>query len=152
MEGERPQPDTGKGQVMARKERTSGSETRQRTVVRTVRLTPEEAAQLDEKARETGITVGALIRHAALSVPVPRRSRRPPVELETLGRVLGQLGKIGSNINQLSKHANQGGVGFDDWRALKSEMEAIAQVRAAIMFAIGFDERDPTTKEGKRGS
>ena len=35
--------------------------------------------------------------------------RRPSIDREILGRALGMLGKVGSNINQIAKHLNSGG-------------------------------------------
>jgi hypothetical protein len=84
--------------------RRSGSEKRQRTRILTVRLTPQEVATVRQKAEAHGQSVGALLRANLLHV----RLRPSRIDQQVAARLLGQLGKIGSNINQLAKHANAG--------------------------------------------
>lgn len=56
----------------------------------------------------TGLSVSALIRHALLNVPPPRRRRRPAVDQVAMAKLLGEMGKVGSNINQLAHYAHRG--------------------------------------------
>lgn len=65
-----------------------GSEKRQKTVIRTLRFTPEEIEQIEKKAEETGQSVSAYIRDAAMNrkvVPVIDSSFL--TELLRLGRL-----------------------------------------------------------------
>lgn len=80
---------------------------RQRDKIIGFRATPEEAAIIREDAERAGMTVGAYLRKLALDAPVPRQSRRPPVEKQELARLLGDTGKMGSNLNQIAKRMNQ---------------------------------------------
>jgi hypothetical protein len=79
-----------------------------------VRCTPEEHARIDRAAREAGLTSSGYLRAVALGSPGPRSVRRPPAEKEELSRILAELGKIGSNVNQRScsiprqRHARTG--------------------------------------------
>lgn len=66
----------------------------------TVRFSYEEFEALKEKARTEGITVSDLIRRAVLRV----KPRRTPEECK---RLLGHLGRIGNNLNQIARRANQ---------------------------------------------
>jgi hypothetical protein len=52
--------------------------------------------------------------------------------------LLGQLGKVGSNINQLARSYNQTGIrpGFPELVAIRQE---IGEMRAALMLALGRD-------------
>ncbi len=121
----------------------SGSETRQRTEATRTRFTPAELAEVEDAASRYGLTPASFSRTAQLSVArgearlsaAPARSvRRPPVEKEQLARVLGQLGKIGSNLNQVAKAANM------NKAELAEFMEVLAEVREAsraVMHAMG---------------
>lgn len=92
----------------ARKSR-SGSEQRQRSAAPArVRLTPDERAQLDAAAERASLPVGAFIRLQCLGEAGPRAARRPPVERAALSQLLGQLGKAGSNLNQIARALNMG--------------------------------------------
>lgn len=65
-----------------------GSEKRQKTVIRTLRFTPDEIEEIEQKAEETGQSVSAYIRDAAMNrkvVPVIDSSFL--TELLRLGRL-----------------------------------------------------------------
>jgi hypothetical protein len=134
---------------------TSGSETRQRKTFLHMRATPEEKADIEARAERAGLSVSGYLRALAFGkdTPQPRAAKRPPVEKQTLVKLLGELGKIGSNINQIAKRANEGR-GF--------EAEAFAVVYAelrhlnnAILEALGKDPLYPQPKkhapEGNKG-
>jgi hypothetical protein len=80
-----------------------GSEKRARTEHLTIRLTPEERAAIDQAADRSGLTPGSYTRQVMLGAPVPRQVRRPPVERRELARLLGELGHVGSNLNQIAR-------------------------------------------------
>jgi hypothetical protein len=86
----------------------SGSETRQRADVARMRVSSVEWAQLEAAAELAGLSVGAYMRHQCLGTPGPRAARRPPVERAALAQLLAQLGKCGSNLNQIARVLNSG--------------------------------------------
>ncbi len=88
----------------------SGSDKRQRTRLIAVRFLPKEAEAVSTAAELAGLSVGAYLRTVALGRPGPRAVRRPPVEKKELARILGQLGKIGTNVNQIARRLNSDGV------------------------------------------
>lgn len=113
----------------------SGSETRQRRRLVQVRLTDEEHAALAERAERAGLSAGAFVRAVALGAPGPRAVRRPPVEKAELARLLGQIGRVGSNVNQLARLANAGGwPGAAELDAMAAD---VAAMRAAVLSALG---------------
>jgi len=65
-----------------------------------IRLTSDEETLLSEQAAEQGLTVSDLVRNAALGSK-PRLKKADP-ERAALIRGLGELGKIGSNVNQIA--------------------------------------------------
>jgi len=112
----------------------SGTETRRRVHRPAMRCTPGEYAQLAVAAERAGLTVGAFMRQQCLGTAGPRATRRPPVERAALAQILAQMGKCGSNLNQIARVLNSSGdapLGIPD---------AIADFRAVcaeIMRALG---------------
>jgi hypothetical protein len=101
-----------------------------------VRCSDTEYAAITESAKRAGLSVGAYLRAAATGEAGPRAVRRPPVEHETLARVLGQVGKIGSNVNQVAKGFNGSRLlpGFPEILAIRRD---IGELRAALLKALG---------------
>jgi hypothetical protein len=112
----------------------SGSQKRKKLHMVTTAYDAAEFAELDEAASRAGLTRASYQRVQSLAKPKTRSTRRAPIEKETLAKVLGQLGKIGSNLNQLAKAAH-----LD--RAERAEIgAAVAEVRGmlpVILEALG---------------
>ncbi|MDB5584483.1 MAG: hypothetical protein JWR80_9659 [Bradyrhizobium sp.] len=114
---------------------TQGSEKRARDRHITIRLTADERARIDGDAERAGLTSGSYARRTLLGADTPRQIRRPPVERKELARLLGELGHIGSNLNQIAREANQGdGV---DRVGLGEDLRGLRIVREAILAALG---------------
>lgn len=118
----------------------SGSEKRQRGPRITVRFTEEEIRTVRAKAEKSGISVSALIRLAVLDLPPPRAARRPTVQLKAVAQLLGNLGRIGSNVNQLAKHANAGRYQQD---SIELAMRDLMDMRMACLQALGREPANP---------
>ncbi len=88
------------------KRKISGSEKRRRNDVLAIRMTSEEFAEVSKRANDVQLTPASYARLELLDSPPPRQARRPAVEAENVARVLAQLGKIGSNINQIAHQLN----------------------------------------------
>jgi hypothetical protein len=116
---------------------THGSEKRVRTKYLTIRLSPEERAQIDAAADRAGFTSASYARQVLLGAPPPRQVRRPPIERRELARLLGELGHVGSNVNQIARRVNTGD-GFDGWE-LRQALGSISLMRGAILSALGRD-------------
>jgi hypothetical protein len=101
-----------------------------------VRCSVKERAAIQQRADQAGLSVGAYLRTQALGDAGPRSVRRPPVERKELARLLGHLGKVGSNINQLARAFNQVGrfPGFPELVAIRRE---VGELRDALMMALG---------------
>ena len=110
------------------------SENRKRTVLRPARFTPEEAAQFDAKAKPYG-GASAFIRYIALEKPLPRSK----VEVQLLSRVLAELGKIGSNINQIAYHLNAGRPGDVKEGIIEESLRELLEWRMALMQSLGLE-------------
>lgn len=91
--------------------------------------------QLRRDADIAAVSVSDVARAQLLNAPIPKRKYRRSVDHEKLAEVLQQLGKIGTNLNQLAKVANANGnlSHVRNVRELKTELEAIRdEVRAAL--------------------
>ena len=114
------------------------SECRKATVTIGLRLTPIEHKMVLDAAASAGVGPSTLAREAVLALanaPLPpRRRKRDGLRVE-VGRWAGEAAKLGNNLNQLAKHANQGGrvdaVALD---ALAGEIRALHE---AVLTAAG---------------
>lgn len=68
-----------------------------------LRISAEEKAQIEQKARKAGITTSEFIRRSALGRRLPSYGNTTLLQEYSM-----QLGKIGSNLNQIAKYVNQG--------------------------------------------
>jgi len=103
-----------------------------------IRFTPQQFEQLDATAREAGMSVGAFARAVLMGSPGPRAVRKPPVQKAELARLLGELGKLGSNVNQIAKAFNSTGR-IPTPPELPAMQTDIAAIRAAVMTALGCE-------------
>ena len=101
-----------------------------------VRCTAEERSKIDDAARQAGLSIGAYLRSLALGSAGPRAVRRPPIERKELARLLGHLGKVGSNLNQLA-HAFNRDRRIPGLAELTAMRQQVGELRDALMKALG---------------
>ena len=101
-----------------------------------VRVTNEQWGKLDTKAAARGLKIGGYLRSVALGSVGARTMKRPTVERVELARLLGELGKLGSNVNQIAKAFNSTGA-FPTPPELSAMQTDIAALRAALIEALG---------------
>jgi len=109
-----------------------------KTVPISVRCTAKDHAVIKEAAAKAGYTVGPYLRNLALGSPGPRSVRRPSVEKEELGRLLGHIGKLGSNVNQIARAVNTTR-NLPSWSELAEIRHEVSRMRDALMKALGHD-------------
>ena len=116
-------------------EKKTASEKRLRTKMVSVRVLPHEEAELKDRASQAGYSIGAFLRVAILEKAGPRAQRRPVPGRLNYVRLLGELSKIGSNVNQLARRANTVGdlPAADHLREIRATLE---ETRDAIIFAL----------------
>jgi hypothetical protein len=101
-----------------------------------VRFTEDEYARVQEKADRAGLAIAALLRATALGDAGPRAQRRPPVDHQALRRLLGEIARVGNNINQIARALNQGeAVTIPE---LRPALAAYLIIRDAIYLALGM--------------
>lgn len=123
----------------------SGSEKRQRTTIVTMRISPQEAATIRQLAQNRGETVSAMMRSALLH----NRPRLTRIDLQAVARLLGQLGKIGSNINQIAHRYNmaEGRPSGNIEGALETALNELLEWRMALMQALGYERNRKEPKQ-----
>jgi hypothetical protein len=104
------------------------------------RCTATDHATINQAAARAGLSVGAYLRTLALGSAGPRAVRRPTVEHRELARILGHLGKIGSNINQLAHGYNSSRrmPGYSEMLAIRRD---VGELRSALLKARGRDHQ-----------
>jgi hypothetical protein len=103
------------------------------------RVKPELRAKVLADAAGRGLTYGAFMRATFEGSPGPRARRIAPAEHAVLVRLLAELGKIGSNHNQLARVANSTGDVPD--RSDFARVEAAIQaMRNALLKALGYGD------------
>ncbi|WP_417689014.1 plasmid mobilization protein [Roseibium sp.] len=109
------------------------SEVRRRTSSVSARLLPSERAAIEACAEAAGCGVGTWSREVltrAAGQPVPARQAARTDLARAVGRWTGEVGKLGNNLNQLSRNAHQGG--RVDSTALNGLTAAIRDLHAAV--------------------
>lgn len=89
-----------------------------------VRVTGADRERIALRAQESGLKIGGYLRALALGSAGARAVKRPRVEREQLARLLGENGKLGSNVNQLAKWSNT--------ERSAASLAELAQIRADI--------------------
>lgn len=106
-----------------------------------IRLTEEEHNRIKSSAETLGVSKAGFVKSAALGRPIPRASRRPKAAEADLRQLLGQLGKLGSNANQIARLCNSGNItdareAADSLQSIKAELAAM---RAHLLQALNIE-------------
>lgn len=72
-----------------------------------VRASTEELAKLQDAALARGLSRSDLIRRTAMGLRLPQRAF-DHTQVQLLARILGELGRVGGNLNQMVRRANSG--------------------------------------------
>jgi lambda repressor-like predicted transcriptional regulator len=141
--------------------RRSGSEKRRTVAPRCGRFTPEDDAAIQQRMDALGCSFAAMVRHDSLGKQLPPR-RQPKMNAGLFGKALSrlaaltaELGKEGSNLNQLTHYVNAGRPVTTLENALVTSLHRVdelhrevLELRALFMQAVGAerlprDEKEP---------
>lgn len=115
----------------------SGTESRQRDYIFPVRLSPTERTLLLERIQLTGHSGAALVRHGLFQTPLPRPILKPTIEHAAIATMLGEFGKIGSNINQYARRRNMGRDADSLDHAMEAALLMLLELRQPCLAALG---------------
>jgi hypothetical protein len=79
-------------------------------------------------------SVASLFRTTPAQSRTPRAVRRPTIDHKAVAQVLGQLGKIGSNINHLAHYAH---LGRYQENSIEVALRDLSELRHACLHALG---------------
>jgi Bacterial mobilisation protein (MobC) len=113
----------------------SKSKKRRADTLRQAWFTKTEAAKLDTLAEPYG-GFANLVRAALLD----RRPRASKYDLQALARLSYEIGKLGGNVNQLAKRANEGRYNAD---AIEDAAREITEWRGMVLEALGEQRPKP---------
>lgn len=87
------------------------------------RLTQDEKADFDNRLANSGLSQSDFIRQAVFHSKI-NLTIRTECSIKQMERMIAEYGKIGSNLNQIAKHLNQGGT---------ATKEIVEEVRSAAL-------------------
>lgn len=121
----------------AKRKRPSGSETRQKTRVISYRVPEDEALLIEAAADRAGVTVASYARVQTLArSKIPAR-RVYPVQSGALAQIVGQLGILNNNVNQIARALNSGR-DPNEMREIAATLRAVQEMRDAALLALGM--------------
>jgi hypothetical protein len=106
-----------------------------------IRLSKDERIELEERAERLGLSMGGYCKSVIFNTPPPRRSRRPTRDKAELARLMGQVSKLGNNVNQIARQLHL--TSAVDIVELRQAINDLHQIRQAIMRALGYQEANP---------
>lgn len=115
------------------------SERRKTTEIIKARVTPEEKSSFVAQCKTQGVSVSEAIKAEVFKRPAKPQQlpATAGVDPADLSRLLGHVGKIGSNVNQVARHLNQGNA-IDQAMAERLE-QAVMAMRDAVLNTLGYD-------------
>ena len=120
---------------------THNDNSNNRTHIIKFRVTEKEKLTLELCCKRLNISISTLIRQSLLEKPVQHIvlvAGGGEDALNVLSALLGQCGKIGSNLNQLARHFNTGGKDSEQIRAqILTELSALTLFRLNAEKTIG---------------
>ena len=120
---------------------TNNDKPNNRTHIIKFRVTEKEKLTLELCCKRLNISISTLIRQSLLEKPVQHIvlvAGGGEDSLNVLSALLGQCGKIGSNLNQLARHFNTGGKDSEQIRAqILTELSALTLFRLNAEKTIG---------------
>ena len=119
------------------KHKRGGSNKRQRGYQFVVRCTKDEFNEIAGNARDAGLRNAAWLRAKGLTKgdPGPRSQHIPPVENELLSTLMGALGRLNNNVNQIAHNLNKGE--FYHTPELRQVLIDYPPIRDGIFQALG---------------
>lgn len=105
-----------------------------------LRLSFTERQELEQRAGDAGISMGSYCKYAIFDLPPPRRAKRPVRDKAELAKLLGAVGKVGNNLNQIARQLNvHGSIEVPE---LQQALEDLTLIRESVMKALGYTEDD----------
>jgi hypothetical protein len=101
------------------------------------RLTDDEKADFDERKAASGLSQSDFIRQAVFHSKI-NLTVRTECSIDQLERMIAEYGKIGSNLNQIARHLNEGGTATSQIvEEVRSAALDLADLKYEILKIVG---------------
>lgn len=130
--------DTIIGGIVDRPKKRKKSQVRQRIYREAAAYDKDEHELFLANVARSGLSKAGYIRLCTLGDPGPRTQKQPHPDLQLLAIVLGQLGKIGSNLSQLDRLDSR-------LSGLQEGLNAVSDMRAYLQDVLA--KRSPVDPE-----
>jgi len=108
----------------------SGQNEKKREAPVSYRPPRELREEFRERVEKSGLSTSAFITNSIFNVTAPRQSRRPPVELEQLAKLLAQSAHIRDVLEELLQVQDSA---VTNATLLKSACDDLTEIRGAIL-------------------
>lgn len=95
--------------AIAKMVKQTRSEVRKKGETISVRVAPVEKLEIQRMADAAGVTVGSYIRNKILKNGVTKNCTVPSLDKVLLGKLIGQIGQVGSDIKNIAEKLNMNG-------------------------------------------
>jgi hypothetical protein len=101
-------------------------------------MTSVERFVIQDGANRAGLTLSSYVLSRVLNATPARQVRRPPIERQEMARLLAEVGRVGSAINQIARLgiAGRSNSGLD---ALAQASQDLTAIRSALLRGLGYD-------------
>ena len=104
-----------------------------RTHIIKTRVTEEEHADFMERLTAYGMSQSEFIRQAITGATV-----KPIIIVSAVGRLTGEYGKIGGNLNQIARYLNEYGAPYNTLAAeVRAELSDLAALKFQVLREVG---------------
>lgn len=111
--------------------------TPKRKIVVMTRLSDEEKLTFDTMMNETGLTQADFIRKSVLQKSFRvNKVVRKEINTEDFKKIIGELGKVGGNLNQIAKSLNEGWQISNLGKTLKSEIQELDKLKEMLVQVV----------------
>lgn len=111
------------------KKKRSGSETRQRASIIGVRVYDHERARIEAHAAAVDLCASSFLRVLGTGEQRAHERRRPSPDMREVAKLLGECGRVGGNVHQITKRMNLGEI------PRSAEMDAAGKEARALFAA-----------------
>ena len=121
-------------ELSEKKIKKSGSETRQKSGMLGLRVSPEERSEIEDAAAAMEVSIASYIRDCVLTSPQTKKTRKPSIERAKLAHILGQLGKVKVSLDQIARRTNEDkGVGLE---RVGKALDEVSEMKKLIVEAL----------------
>lgn len=104
-----------------------------------IRVSNAEIEEFQKRCEATGLTRSDYFRIKCLEEKPLKKRLKTSVEKELLGKTLGELNRVGNNVNQIAKRVNRDNE-FPNHSTLKEILSEMQVIRASLKQAMGLKD------------